>query len=294
MTIAFLGLGKMGSPMAANLVGAGHDVVGYNRTQEKADAWARQSGGSVAATPAAAAAGAEVVIAMLADADSVRAVFTGDDGVLGALPTDAIVVDMGTTGPEGVAWLDDAVSAAGGTLVDAPVSGSTAAATSAGLTILAGGPDTAVATVRPLFEAMGSQIYHLGATGAGAAMKLAVNAIIYAIGQSVSEALVLAERAGIARELAYDVFENSAVAAPMVKYRHDAFLYPEETPAAFALRLAAKDLRLITALADDVGAPMPQAEVNLSVAAAAVAAGFADDDMSAVARYLRSQGGVAS
>jgi 3-hydroxyisobutyrate dehydrogenase-like beta-hydroxyacid dehydrogenase len=259
---------------------------------EKAESWSRKCGGGVAATPALAAAGVDVVISMLADEQSVRGVYGGEHGVLSSLAEGAVVVDMGTTGPDGVAWLADAVRDAGGVLVDAPVSGSTAAATSGGLTIMAGGPDDAVAHVSPLLETMGSQVYHLGATGTGAAMKLAVNAIVFAIGQAVSESLVLAERAGIARELAYDVFEHSAAAAPMVLYRHDAFLHPDETPAAFAMTLTKKDLELITGLARAVGAPMPQAEVNLAVASEAIAAGFADDDMAAVAQYLRARAGA--
>lgn len=291
MRIAFLGLGRMGSPMAANLVAAGHDVVGYNRTAAKAEAWSREHGGTVADSPAAAADGASVVISMLADESSVRSVYAGEQGVLQSIERGTVVIDMGTTGPKGVRWLTEAVERAGGVLVDAPVSGSTATASAGTLTILAGGPDEAVAKVRPLLDAMGSPVYHLGDTGTGAAMKLAVNAVIFALGQAVSESLVLAERSGIPRALAYDVFEHSAVAAPMVAYRHDAFVHPEDTPAAFAMTLAQKDLELITELADQVGAPMPQAEVNLAVARAAVEAGYADDDMAAVAEYLRRQRG---
>jgi 3-hydroxyisobutyrate dehydrogenase-like beta-hydroxyacid dehydrogenase len=141
---------------------------------------------------------------------------------------------------------------------------------------------------------MGSRVYHLGATGSGAAMKLAVNAVIYALTQAISESLVLAERYGIARELAYDVFENSAVAAPMVKYRHEQFLRPEEAPVSFAVTLAEKDLRLIDALATELGVPMAQARVNLDSYTRAGAAGYAESDLAALAVYLRELAGGAT
>jgi 3-hydroxyisobutyrate dehydrogenase-like beta-hydroxyacid dehydrogenase len=121
-------------------------------------------------------------------------------------------------------------------------------------------------------------------------MKLAVNAIVHSLNQVVSEALVLAERAGIERSRAYDVFADSAVAAPFVRYKRDAYERPGETPVGFRLDLAAKDLRLALELAAGVGADLPQTRANLAVLDDAVAAGFGPDDESAVAEHLR--GGV--
>ncbi len=123
-------------------------------------------------------------------------------------------MDMGTTGPEGVRWLDEQVRAAGGIAVDAPMSGSTDAAASAGLTIMVGGPPEAVARVEPVLRPMGRRVYHLGDTGSGTVAKLAVNNNIFAVGNAVSESLVLVERHGLDRATMYDVFESSAVAAP--------------------------------------------------------------------------------
>jgi 3-hydroxyisobutyrate dehydrogenase-like beta-hydroxyacid dehydrogenase len=286
--VAFLGLGRMGAPMASNLAAAGHRVVLHNRTTTTAEDLAAEIGAEVAATPRAAAAAAPVVITMLADESALRAVHHGEDGILAGLRADGIVVDMGTTGPAGIRRLAPEVAAAGGVLLDAPVSGSTDAARSAGLTILVGGPDDAVATVRPLLEAMGERLYHLGDTGAGSVTKLAVNNIIYALGTAVSESLVLAERAGLDRAQVYDVLEHSAVAAPMIHYRHDAFLDPEGTPAAFALTLAQKDLRLIVALAERLGVAVDQARAGLDVVTAAVEAGLGEHDMADVAVHLRN------
>jgi 3-hydroxyisobutyrate dehydrogenase len=145
-----------------------------------------------------------------------------------------------------------------------------------------------------VLRAMGGSVHHLGDTGAGAVTKLAVNNVIYALGNALSESLVLAERAGIERERVYDVFEDSAIAAPMVGYRRQAFLDPEGTPAAFAMTLAAKDLRLITQLAASLDLPVEEAEANLSLLEGAIAAGLGDHDMADVAVHLRRQrtGGV--
>jgi 3-hydroxyisobutyrate dehydrogenase len=119
-------------------------------------------------------------------------------------------------------------------------------------------------------------------------MKLAINNLIYGINGCVSEALVLAERAGLDRAVAYDAFLRSAAAAPMMGYRRDAFLQPRDTPVAFTITLAEKDLRLTIDLADELGAPMPQARLNREVVQAAIDAGYAAHDLAGIAEYLRA------
>lgn len=229
-TVAFVGLGRMGAPMATNVAAAGYTVHVYNRTRAVADDLAKHTAVTVADTPRAAAAAADVVITMLADESALLAVYAQPEGLLAGWSPGKVAVDMGTTGPPGTAQLADLVGSHGGIVIDAPVSGSTAAAQSQTLTIMVGGPVGPVERIRPVLAAMGSSIYHLGDTGAGSVMKLAVNAVIYGIGQAVSESLVLAERAGIPRQTAYEVFCNSAVAAPMVKYRTRNFVDPENAP----------------------------------------------------------------
>lgn len=288
-TVAFLGLGRMGRPMAANVAGAGFPVVVYNRTHAAAEDFAAtHDGATVAESPHDAAARADVVVTMLADESALRAVYEGPRGLLAGWSPDKIALDMGTTGPAGTAWLARMVGHAGGIAVDAPVSGAVRAAETAGLTLMVGGPTDTVEELRPLLESMSAAIYHLGGCGAGAVMKLAVNNVIYALGQAVSESLVLTERSGIDRAMAYEVFSNSAIAAPMVGYRRDNYVNPDSSTTQFALTLAAKDLRLITALAHQVGAPMPQALVNLDTTVRAIDRGLGDRDMAAVAVYLRN------
>jgi 3-hydroxyisobutyrate dehydrogenase-like beta-hydroxyacid dehydrogenase len=285
--VAFLGLGNMGAPMAASLLATGHEVVVWNRTVAVAEAFAAQHGGRVAGSAAEAVVGAEVVISMLADDAALLDTYLGEGGVLDALPSGALAVDMSTISPTTVATLHDRLDERGIALVDAPVSGSVAAATAATLTIMAAGEPEAVERARPVLSDLGSPVIAIGPSGAGSSMKLAVNAVLHSLNGAVSEALVLAEKAGIARADAYGVFLESAIAAPFVTYRQQSFADPDGSPVAFALGLAAKDLRLAIELAESCGARLPQATANLAVLADAMTAGYVDRDETALAEYLR-------
>ena len=152
---------------------------------------------------------------------------------------------------------------------------------------MAGGDTDAVERARPALESFAQRIILLGPVGAGATMKLAVNAMVFGLNQTLAEGLVLAEKAGVARDLAYEVIANSAVAAPFVQYKRDAFEQPGSVPVAFALELVAKDLDLATALAEQVGATVPQAATNRRVVGDAIAAGRGGEDLSALAEHLR-------
>jgi 3-hydroxyisobutyrate dehydrogenase-like beta-hydroxyacid dehydrogenase len=290
--VAVLGLGSMGAPIAANVARGGFPVRVFNRTRAKADALARQVPVEVATTPAEAAAGADVVVTMVSDGDAVVDLYSGDEGALTAMPSGSVAVDMSTIGPDALVRVREMLEPHGIHLVDAPVSGSVATAEAADLTIMAGGGVDDVARVRPVLEAIGSPVIHMGPLGTGQAMKLAVNNVIYGLAEAVAESLVLAERAGIERTSAYEVFANSAVAAPMVQYRRAAYEHPDEAPPAFRLVLAAKDLELITDLARQVGAQMPQADVNLDQVRGAIADGFGERDLALVAEYLRRNAGA--
>lgn len=289
LRIAFIGLGRMGSPMAARLATAGWPVAVANRTPGVALALADQVPVRVAADPADAAADADVVITMLADADALASVMDGERGVLSALRPGAIVMDMGTSGPEAVRRLGPRVEAAGGILLDAPVSGSTAAAEAGTLTIMVGGPDEAVERVGPVLAVLGSRVFPMGGSGTGALVKLAVNLVIFSLAEAVAEALDITDAAGLDRTTVYDVLQSSAAGAPMVAYRREAFLDPAGTPPAFALTLAAKDLALLTDLADGLGCDPPQAAAVANVIAAAIAAGYGEEDLAALAPYLTSR-----
>ena len=288
-TIGFVGLGSMGLPMATNIAAAGFPMVVWNRTTSKSETMAARSGARVAASPAILAAEADIVITMVADGDVLLDLYTGPGGMARSLRAGTVCVDMSTISPGQAAELATAVAGAGCSFIDAPVSGSVALAEAGTLTVMAGGEARDVDAARPVLEAMSARLYHMGPVGSGATIKLAVNSIVYGLGQAVSEALVLAEAAGIERARAYEVFANSAIAAPFVHYRQEAFLKPGEVPVAFRMVLARKDLDLALALAESVGSTLPQGELNRTVIAEAIEAGFGDQDMSAVAEHLRSE-----
>jgi 3-hydroxyisobutyrate dehydrogenase-like beta-hydroxyacid dehydrogenase len=287
-TIAFLGLGRMGLPMATNLVSAGHVLTVWNRTPEKAERFATEHGSRAAGSPAEAVADCDVVVTMLADDGALLDAWTGKNGALETVRPGTLAIDMATVAPDTIAELGRRLREREVSLVDAPVSGSVPAATAATLMIMAAGDPAAVERATPVLSALGDRIVPLGRSGAGSSMKLAVNAIVHSLNQAVSEALVFAERAGIDRARAYEVFADSAVAAPFVRYKRDAYVRPGELPVGFSLELAAKDLRLALALAAEVGADLPQTRANLAVLDDAVAAGYGKADESAVAEHLRT------
>jgi 3-hydroxyisobutyrate dehydrogenase len=287
LEVAILGTGRMGGAMAGTLRRAGFPVRVWNRTTSRANEVAGSAGASVAATPREAASDADVVISSLADDDAVLSAYTAPDGAAEGLHRGQVALEMSTIAPRTVRAIRPAVEGAGAALLDAPVSGSVSVVEQGQLAIMVGGDGEALERARPVLEALAARIFHVGALGAGATMKLAVNSLIHAIDVGLSEALVLAEKAGVERSTAYDLFASGAAAAPFVLYKRAAFEHPDETPPAFLLDLMAKDLELILALADEVGARMDQAVQNRATVEAALAAGYSGHDLSAVAEYLR-------
>lgn len=287
LRVAVIGTGRMGTAMVGRLAGAGHHLTVHNRTRAKAEAVAARHNAAVAPTPREAVREADVVLVSLADDAAVRAAYGGPDGLVAGLAAGQVVADTSTVDPETLRGLEAAVAAAGAALLDTPVSGSVSTVEAGALLVMAGGDAAALERARPALEAIASRIVHLGPLGAGATMKLVVNAMVHALNGALAEALVLAEKAGLDRACAYDVIAASAVGAPFVAYKRDAYLSPEGTPVAFALNLVAKDLALADALAARVAAPMPQLATNREVVQRAVAAGLGDADLSALATLLR-------
>jgi 3-hydroxyisobutyrate dehydrogenase/2-hydroxy-3-oxopropionate reductase len=287
LRVAVIGTGRMGTAMVGRLAGAGHHLTVHNRTRAKAEAVAARHDAAVAPTPREAVREADVVLVSLADDAAVTAAYGGPDGLVAGLAAGQVVADTSTVDPETLRGLEAAVVAAGAALLDTPVSGSVSTVEAGALLVMAGGDASALERARPALEAIASRIVHLGPLGAGATMKLVVNAMVHALNGALAEALVLAEKAGLDRACAYDVIAASAVGAPFVAYKRDAYVSPEGTPVAFALNLVAKDLALADALAARVAAPMPQLATNREVVQRAVAAGLGDADLSALATLLR-------
>jgi 3-hydroxyisobutyrate dehydrogenase/2-hydroxy-3-oxopropionate reductase len=277
----------MGLPMARRLLDAGFPLTVWNRSPGKADELA---GARVAATPRELAESSDVVVTMLADAAALEQVLHGDDGLLAGLRDGAVVVDMSTIGQEAATRFAGEVADAGGRWLDAPVSGSVALAQAGTLTLMVGGEPDALERARPVLETLGQKLFHLGPAGSGAAMKVVVQAVLSLLNEAVAEGLVLAERAGIARETAYDVFSGGVVGAPFVQYKRDAFVKPEETPVAFTIDLMRKDLRLAFAVAERVGVPLPAVSAAAEVLARASERGLGDADLARVADVVRDSG----
>lgn len=290
MRVAVVGTGRMGSAMVDRLVSAGHDVRVYNRTRARAEAVAAAHGLPVAPTPREAVADAEVVLVSLADDAAVREAYLGPDGIVAGLGVDTVVADTSTVDPETIRALGPDVARPGSTLLDTPVSGSVSVVEAGQILVMAGGDPASVEKARPALEAFSRRILVLGPLGSGATMKLAVNSLVHALNVALAEALVLAEKAGVERAAAYEVFASGATAAPFVLYKRQAYEDPGSAPVAFAIDLVAKDLDLASALAERVGAQVPQLTVNRAVVQRALDAGLGQADLSAVAEVFRAEG----
>jgi 3-hydroxyisobutyrate dehydrogenase/2-hydroxy-3-oxopropionate reductase len=286
--VAVIGVGRMGGAMVGTLARAGFAPVIYNRTRATAETLAEATGATVVDTPADAAAAADVVISILADDNAVRAAYGGETGIASGVRPGGVVLEMATISPATVHEVGALIDDAGGDLVDAPVSGSVSLVESGSLTVMAAGDAASIDKARPVLDALAAKVFHVGSRGAGATTKLAVNSLVHGINAALAEAVVLAERAGVDRATAYEVFAAGAGGAPFVHYKRAAYLEPEEAPVAFSLDLVAKDLDLITGLAEQVGAVMPIANVGVGLTRAAIESGLGDRDMSAIAVHLRS------
>lgn len=289
LTLGVIGVGRMGGAMAATLARAGFDITVWNRNRARAEMVAAPIGAKVADTPADVMSSHDVVITSLADDNAMREVYLGPDGVVAGMGPGRIAVDTSTVDPVTVDEIGAAVDATGGGFLDCPVSGSVSVVEAGNLTVMAGGDPALIEQVRPYLEPISARVIAVGGRGAGAVTKLAVNGLVHSLDVAVSEALVLAEKAGVDRLVAYEVFAGGAAGAPFVHYKREAFEHPEEATVAFSLDLMAKDLELITGLAARVGAPMAQAHTGLEMVQKAIAAGMADRDMSALAGYLRGE-----
>jgi 3-hydroxyisobutyrate dehydrogenase-like beta-hydroxyacid dehydrogenase len=282
-TVAFLGLGRMGAPMAARIAAAGHELRVWNRTPrpERTPAGAR-----AAATPAAAVDGAQVAITMVADAAALDAVLDGPEGLLANAAPGTVIVDMSTIGPEAARGAAARVEAAGLAFLDAPVSGSVPAATDGTLVAMVGGDAAALERARPALAAITREQLHLGGSGAGAAMKVALNLMLAVVNQSVAETLALAEGAGIDRAAAYEVLAGGALAAPYVHYKRQAFTDPANAPVAFSVELMRKDVGLGLALAQAGGVDAGAGEAAAALLDRALAAGLGERDVASVLELL--------
>jgi 3-hydroxyisobutyrate dehydrogenase-like beta-hydroxyacid dehydrogenase len=285
--IGYIGLGRMGSRIARNLA-AGNELVVWNRTRSVAEAWVSENGGAVAESLTDLAATSEYVITMLADGDALEQVYASAGGLIEVIGAGTVAIDMGTSGPESFERVRALVEAKGGTMVDAPVSGATAAAEAASLLVMVGGTPEVYSRVEPVLKAVGNPV-HVGPTGAATVLKLAVNSVLYGLNQAVAEAVALAEASGVAPETTLDVLAAGAAGAPMLTYRREQYLHPDQAPITFTVDLARKDLRLALAQAERTGAPSGQLQRTLELMEDLVTRGFGSEDMGYVVEANREK-----
>ena len=260
-TLGFVGLGAMGSRLARRLLEAGHTVNGYNRSPDKARAL-EPAGLKIVATPRAAAEGAAVVFSMVSDDDALRAVALGPDGIVAGLGRGGVYVEMSTVSPAVTRELGERVVARGATMLDAPVSGSTISVERGEASIVVGGDAAALQRVTPFLAVMGpGGITHVGALGVAKTMKIATNLGLAVQILAFSEAVLLAEKAGIARATAVEALLKSVVASPMIRYRGPFVVGAMPREAWFNVGMMQKDLQLALDQAHATSVALPTTAV---------------------------------
>ena len=284
--VAFLGLGVMGYPMAGHLAAAGHDVTVYNRTSAKADAWYKQYGGAVAATPADAASGAEFVFSCVGDDADIRSVTSGEPGAFSAMLPDAVFVDNTTASADVARELYAEAKDAGLHFIDAPVSGGQAGAENGKLTVMCGGDDAAFARAEPLMACYGARVTHMGAPGSGQLTKMVNQICIAGLVQGLSEALNFGKQAELDIEKVLGVISGGAAQSWQMENRGST-MARDEFDFGFAVDWMRKDLRICLAEAANNGAELPVTALVAQFYAALSYQGFGRNDTSALIRLLR-------
>jgi 3-hydroxyisobutyrate dehydrogenase-like beta-hydroxyacid dehydrogenase len=289
--VGFVGLGIMGSRMAASLARAGHPVTVYNRTRDKAEAWVAEHGGRVAATPREAAQGAAAVITMVVDGAQVEEVLLGEDGAAGGAAPGTLFIDCSTIAPADARRIGAALAERGLAFVDAPVSGSSPKAEDGTLTIMAGGSEADFARARPFFDAMGETILHVGPLGHGQTVKVISNAVSATNAATLAQALVVGKATGVDLEALVAVLGASSSASTMVTLKSKPMLAHDYTPL-FRLEHMLKDVGICLDESEAAGAPFPSAALARELYSAAKGRGLAEADFAAVLEAVEGLAGV--
>jgi 3-hydroxyisobutyrate dehydrogenase-like beta-hydroxyacid dehydrogenase len=289
-TVAFLGLGLMGEPMARNLLRGGYAVRVWNRTASRAAALT-QEGAWGASTPGEAVRGADFCVCMVADPPALEAVLSGDSGALAGLRPGATLVNMGTQAIAQIEGIAIRCRELGLLFVDAPVTGSRSGAVEGSLTILAGAEVMALERARPLLEKLGKTILHVGKAGEGTRAKLVLNLIQSGMLAVWSEGLALGKRLGLSPALTLQVLEHSAGNAALFRYKGP-FLMKRDFSTNFSLKLMHKDIQLALGEAEKLGMNLPACRTVSEVFSEAMAAGMGDEDFVAIAKIVEKRAGT--
>src|SRR5438270_9188578 len=286
MRVAFLGLGIMGRAMAANLVKAGHEVSVWNRTAGK-----EPEGARLAASPADAAQGAEIVWLCVSDTAAVEQVLFGANGVEQSLTEGMVIADSSTISPTATRKFAERVAKKGVQYVDSPVTGSKVGAEAGTLLFIVGGDEQAIEKLKPLYAAMGKKIFRMGETGKGQAAKLVMNLQIALIYEGFAEALTLAAKLGLDAENLVQLINASMVKSGVIEYKAPFVLRRDFSPN-FPLRLMRKDIRLALEAAKEARVKLPGLETVEEIYEMAIEDGHAELDYAATLLLLEKWAGV--
>jgi 3-hydroxyisobutyrate dehydrogenase-like beta-hydroxyacid dehydrogenase len=288
--LGFVGLGVMGGEMVNRLLGKGHAITGYNRTKSKAD-WLIQKGMKWGDSPRAVAQSADVILSMVTNSEALREIVEGPNGLLAGLGPKKILVDMSTVSPAYSRTVAAKVREKGADMVDAPVSGSVITLQQGKLSVMVGGRADTFERVKPLLYDIGPKVTHVGENGLALVMKIGTNLSLAVQMLAFCEGVLLAEKSGIAREVAVDVLTHSVIGSPMVQYRGPFVLkMPEE--AWFNVNMMQKDMLLALELGRQLNVPMPTTAVTNEFLTAARGMGLAAKDFAIVFEVLAKLSGT--
>jgi 3-hydroxyisobutyrate dehydrogenase-like beta-hydroxyacid dehydrogenase len=292
MNLGFLGLGDMGQAIVPRLLGAGHKVVGWNRTREKAEPLIRLGMGW-ATTPREVAAQSDIVISIVTDADAVRALALGKDGVIEGLRKEAAYLDMSTIDPEASRSIGAEFKRAGLTMMDTPISGTTLTIGQGKASLMVGGDKAAFDRVEPVLQAIGPKVTYIGAQGLAVQLKVALNMTLVIEVIGFCEGVALAEKGGVPREVAIDAMLKSVVASPVLAYRAPLILEGHISDATYGnVNLQQKDMLLALTSGRKMGLPVPLGAAANEMLNACRGLGLEQHDFVTVYEVYRRLGGM--
>jgi len=291
MKIGFVGLGAMGAGIVRTLMAAGHAVTGWNRSRDKAEPLIK-AGMQFAATPRAAAAAADIVFSIVTDAAAVRSVALGEDGIAAGLKPGGVYIDMSTIAPDASRTISAEFARQGLTMLDGPISGSPVTLAQGNASLMVAGDKAAFERVEPVLRAIGPKVIYIGASGLAVQMKIAVNLLLMVEVIAFGEAVALAEKGGVARDIAVDAILKSVAASPVLGYRGP-FILEGKMPAVplADVTLQQKDMLLALELGRKLGSPVPLAAAANEMMNACRGLGIDHRDFVAAHEVYRRLGG---
>lgn len=288
--VGFCGMGTMGAAMAANVRRAGFGLTVWNRTAGRAELPLAE-GATEAGTPAEVAAASDIIVICVSDTPDVEAVLFGADGIASRAAAGTLVIDCSTIAPGATRDFAERLAGSDIALLDAPVSGGSEGAVKGTLTIMVGGEETDVERARPVLEAMGASITHMGPIGAGQATKAINQVILAGVYLGVAEGMVLALKSGLDAEKVVTALAGGAAGSWVLENRSGRMI-DDEYPLGFKIALHLKDITIALAMAREVGAALPVTAMASQIESGLVARGHGDDDNSALARAIREWSGL--